>query len=217
MNEKSRSDLHSEAERVRAWLADHQWVDGYDRWWSEDGVVGAVQRFLAQWQPEDWSDADVTCLLYLLEESTTDYLAELVAHTESMTLSIAKHSLARGGTAGDDIATRLGLCTERGEAAEILLMEYMGAARERTRRIALLSLASLGSTAVPELAVAAWTSGDEHQRIGALSALKAVGSDLYPEYLSQALVDGREHLVAFAERCAAERNTDPPQPDVQHR
>jgi hypothetical protein len=204
MTEEAPSSLHREAELLRTWLASNQWVDQYDRWWSNDGVVDALQRFLAQVQPDDWSDADVTDLLYILEQSSTDYVAELVAETEPMTLAIAKHSLARGGIASDDIAERLGYCIQRREEAEALLMEFMRDTHERTRRLALLSLAKLGSAAVPSLAVSAWSTDDEYQRMGALSALKTVGSELYPAYLSQALLDGREHLVALARKFAAE-------------
>ncbi|MET3119918.1 hypothetical protein AAKU64_004166 [Undibacterium sp. GrIS 1.8] len=73
---------------------------------------------------------------------------------------------------------------------------------ERTRRVALLSLAEMQSAAVPALAVAAWDTGDEYPRMGALSALKIIDSKLFPKYLSLAQVDGRENLVALARKYA---------------
>lgn len=73
---------------------------------------------------------------------------------------------------------------------------------ELTRRLALLSLAKIQSAAVPALAVAAWDTGDEYPRMGALSALKTIGSKLFPIYLSQAQEDGREHLVSLARKYA---------------
>lgn len=198
------ADLHAEVEKLRAWLATNDWVDQYDRWWSNDGVVGALQDFLARVAPEDWSDVDVTDLLYVLEQSSTGYIAELLTESEPMTLAVARHSLARGGVAGDDIAEQLGYCTAHRDEAEALLIAYMGDSHERTRRLALLSLARMQSTAVPALAEAAWDSGEEHARIGALSALGTIGSALFPSYLARAFEDGREHLVSLARRYADE-------------
>ena len=77
--------------------------------------------------------------------------------------------------------------------------------------MALLSLARLQSTAVPELAAAAWDTGDAHQRIGALEALRLVDSDLLAGYLSKAMEDGRASVVAHARRFA-ENTVGPPDP-----
>lgn len=196
------ADLHAEVALLRTWLATNSWVDQYDRWWGVDGVVGALQDFLARVAPEDWSDDEVTDVLYVLEESSTDYIAELLTQSEPMALAVARHSLARGGVAGDDIAEQLGYCTAHRDEAEALLIAFMGDDHERTRRLALLSLARMQSTAVPALAEAAWDSGDEYARIGALSALGTIGSGLFPAYLARAIEDGREHLVSFARRYA---------------
>ncbi|SIR28215.1 hypothetical protein SAMN05880566_110164 [Janthinobacterium sp. TND4EL3] len=198
------ANLHVEVEKVRAWLTTNRWVDQYDGWWSDGGVVSALQHFLASVQPQDWSADDVTDLLYLLEQSSTDYIAELVTKNEPMTLAIARHSLARGCVAGDDLAEQLGYCIQHRDEAEALLIEFMRDGHERTRRLALLSLAELQSTAVPTLAVAAWDSGDEYPRMGALSALKSIGSELFPVYLSRALEDGRENLLSLARKYADE-------------
>lgn len=137
-------------------------------------------------------------------QSSTDYIAELVTKNEPMTLAIARHSLARGCVAGDDLAEQLGYCIQHRDEAEALLIEFMRDGHERTRRLALLSLAELQSTAVPTLAVAAWDSGDEYPRMGALSALKSIGSELFPVYLSRALEDGRENLLSLARKYADE-------------
>ena len=198
------ANLHVEVEKVRAWLTTNRWVDQYDGWWSDGGVVSALQHFLASVQPQDWSADDVTDLLYLLEQSSTDYIAELVTKNEPMTLAIARLSLARGCVAGDDLAEQLGYCIQHRDEAEALLIEFMRDGHERTRRLALLSLAELQSTAVPTLAVAAWDSGDEYPRMGALSALKSIGSELFPVYLSRALEDGRENLLSLARKYADE-------------
>ena len=84
-----------------------------------------------------------------------------------------------------------------------LLIEFAHDEHERTRRMALLSLARLGSDAIPALALSAWNTGDEYQQIGALSALATIGSDQLPGYLLAAEKDGREHLVRYARKCAA--------------
>jgi len=193
-------DLHAEAEKVRSWLASNAGIDQYEFWWSEDGVVDVVQDFLARVQPESWSEQDVTDLLYLLEQSTTGYVVELFAQREPTMLAIARHSLARGGIADDDIADQLRYCVQYRDEAEALLFEFMKSEHERTRRLALLSLAELGSKAVPALAVAAWDTGHEYLRLGALAALQIIGSELLPTYLAKAQEDGREHLLALARK-----------------
>lgn len=192
------SNLHTEVEKLRAWRLTNRWVDQYDDWWREGGVVSALQRFLEQVQPQDWSEDDVTDLLYVLDQSSTGYIAELLAQSEPMTFAIAKHSLARGGIASDDIAEQLGHCIHLRDEAEALLLAFSQSEHERTRRIALLSLAELQSAAVPALAMAAWDTDDEYQRMAALSALRTIGSQLLPAYLALAREDGRAHLASLA-------------------
>jgi hypothetical protein len=191
-------DLHVEVEKLRAWLTTNRWVDHYDRWWSTDGVVGALQNFLAQVRSEDWTDDDVTALLYVLEQSSTDYIAEMVAERETDALAIAKHSIERGGIAGQDIAAQLRHCVGQRDEAEALLIVFAQDDFEYTRRIALLALAEMQSPAVQALAVTAWNTGDLHARIGALSALKTIGSALLPQFILLAQEDGREQLIAMA-------------------
>lgn len=165
-------------------------------------MISAFQEFLARVSPENWSDDDVTDILYVLEQANTGYIAELVAQSEPRMLAIAKHSLVRGGVAGDDIAEQLGYCIQLRDEAEVLLIAFMQDEHERTRRMALLSLAHMQSTAVAAYAEAAWESGDEYSQMGALSALNTVGSDLFASYLSQALADKRANLLALAKRYA---------------
>lgn len=194
--------LHDQVDKLRAWLATHRRVDDYDCWWGEVGVVGALQGFLARGSPQDWSERDVTDLLYVLEQSSTDYVVELFGQNEPALLAIARHSAARGGIASDDIAERLGDCRVHRDEAEALLIACARNDHERTRRMALLSLARLQSDAVPALAVAAWDTGDEYQRIGALAALELAGSPLLPAYLERAREDGRANLAAAAGKYA---------------
>lgn len=202
------ADFRAEVEKVRTWLTTNRWVDQYEFWWSEGGVISALQEFLTRVPPENWSDDDVTDILYVLEQANTDYIAELVAQNESTMLAIAKHSLARGGVAGDDIAEQLGYCVQLRDEAEVLLIAFMRNEHERTRRMALLSLAHMQSPSVLACAKAAWESGDEYSQMGALSALNTVGSDLFASYLSQALADRRENLLALARRYADELAKD---------
>jgi hypothetical protein len=206
------ANLHVEVEKVRAWLTTNRWIDQYDGWWSDGGVISALQRFLASVQPQDWSADNVSDLLYVLEQSTTDYAAELITKSEPMALAIARHSLARAGVAGDDLAEQLKYCIQHRDEAEELLIAFMLDGHEGTRRLALLSLAEMQSTAVPALAVAAWDTGDEYPRMGALSALKTIGSALFPQYLSQALEDGREHLLSLARKYVDELAKENPSP-----
>lgn len=145
--ERSRTStvLRTEVEKLRAWLRANRWVDQYDAWWRDDGVVGALQRFLAETPPQDWSEDEVTDLLYILEQSSTDYPVELFGDSEPRILAIARHSLARGGMASDDIAGQLGRCVQHRAEAEALLLAFARDEHERTRQLALLSLAKLRS------------------------------------------------------------------------
>lgn len=198
------NDFHAEVGKLRAWLQTNRWADAYDGWWREGGVVSALDDFLARVAPDDWSKSDVTDLLYVLEQSSTGDTIERVTRTEAMALAIARHSLARGGVASDDIARQMGHCVGAGDEAEALLLAFMRDPHEGTRWMALLSLAELQSAAVPALAVAEWETGDERGRMGALAALKIVGSDLFAPYLSRALEDGRANLLALARRYVEE-------------
>ena len=196
------ADLHTEVGKLRTWLATHRWVDDYDDWWSNGGVVSALQAFLTRVAPQDWRDDDDADLLYILEQCSTGYTAELFGQHEPVLLAIAKHALAHGGVAGDDIAEQLGYCVHHRDEAEALLLAFIGDEHERTRRMALLSLAELGSAQVPRLASAAWDTGEEYPRIAALFALKTIGSALFPIYLQRAREDGREQLASFARKCS---------------
>ncbi|MDB5847034.1 MAG: hypothetical protein JWP29_786 [Rhodoferax sp.] len=200
---KMHSDFRHEVRKLRTWLANNRYVDDYDFWWPDQGVVGTFQRFVGSVRVQDWTEEDVTDLLYVLENSSTGYLVELLAENEAMTIAIATHSLARGGLASDDIAEQLAYCDQQCEEAEALLIQFAQHPHERTRRMALLSLARLQSAAVPMLAITAWNTGDEFQRIGALSALDTISSDLFSSYLSQVHLDGRAHLVAYARKWGA--------------
>ncbi|ARN21546.1 HEAT repeat domain-containing protein [Piscinibacter gummiphilus] len=165
-------------------------------------MIAALDDFVTRVSHDTWTNDNVDDLLCVLEHSTTDHPVGLLTRIEPMALAIARHALARGGVAGDDIAEQLGGCVRHREEAESLLMAFVKDRHERTRRIALLSLARLQSAAVPSLAAAAWDTGDEYQRIGALEALRIVGSDLLPEYVSKAVEDGRPHLLANVHRLA---------------
>ncbi|VXB27564.1 HEAT repeat domain-containing protein [Massilia sp. 9I] len=192
-------DFHTEVQKLRQRVGSHGRTDDED-WWRVGGVVTALEQFLIKLGPQDWSDDDVTDLLFVLEQSSTSYIAELFGQDEETLLALARHSLARGGVASDDLAEQLQYCVGHRDEAESLLLAFLGDSHERTRRMALLSLAALQSSSVPALAEAAWNTGDEYQRMGALSALKTVGSDLFPIYLAKAFEDGRQNLLALARR-----------------
>jgi hypothetical protein len=183
------SDFHTEVAKLRLWRATNRWVDQYDYWWSEGGVVTSLEQFLARVDPHDWTEDDITDLLYLLEESSTSWIAELLTASEPMALIIARHSLDRGGDGAYDLVTQLRHCVQYRDEAEALLIAFARDEFEGTRRSALLSLATMQSWAVPGIAVEAWNTNDESSSIGALSALRTVASPLFPVYLAKAKED----------------------------
>lgn len=117
------ADLHTEVEKLRTWLAPNSCVGNYGHWWSEDGIVHALRAFLARVQPQDWSEDDVTDLLYVLEQATSadvHCIAELVTQSEPMALAITKHASASGGVGAARLAEYQRYCKQRRDDAELL-------------------------------------------------------------------------------------------------
>jgi HEAT repeat protein len=76
---------------------------------------------------------------------------------------------------------------------------------EYVSRRALLALAHRQSKTAESLALLAWNTEHEYQRMAALEALSALNSPLLPSYLDLSQRDGRQHLVNFANGLCAKQ------------
>ena len=181
-------NLHLAVEKLRTWLDTHpRCHDEYHHWFGQGGIASAIECFVKRVQPEYWTDENVSDLLLVLHQSPTEHIAELIMCNESMALAIARHSIGCSGLASDEIALWLGRCVNHREEAEELLIKFTQHSHERTRRIALLSLAKLQSASVEPLALAAWDTGEQYAQMGTLAALDTIGSPLFSVYLRRAL------------------------------
>ena len=89
------------------------------------------------------------------------------------------------------------------DEVERLLLALAGDEDEYVRRRALSSLARLGSAAVEELALAAWSKQDAAQewaRMNVLWSLHRIGSPLLARLLVEAETDERPYLSDYARR-----------------
>ncbi|MCP3393830.1 HEAT repeat domain-containing protein [Bradyrhizobium sp. CCGB12] len=101
------------------------------------------------------------------------------------------------------LADALGSDEFAADEVEPLLEQFFHDADEYVSRRALLALARRRSKRAEALALRAWGTEHEYQRMAALDALSAVNSPLLPSYLDLAQRDGREYLVDFANRLRA--------------
>ena len=86
-----------------------------------------------------------------------------------------------------------------------LLLRFNVDNDEYVSRMAMLALANIESAHTEKLAVKAWKTNDEYQRIAALWAIWRIKSPNLPKYIEAAKQDGRAHFahnVAKAERPA---------------
>jgi HEAT repeat protein len=193
--------LHLEVEKIRRWLTVNHQIDDYGDWWQS--TIPIAQNFVNSSSFESWTANDVADLLFLINICNTEYLAETLTNKTEIALFLARSALEVGEPdARWQLASQLAFVSERHKEAESLLLRFVTDSEECVSRRALLALAALKSSTVPEFAEKAWQSGHEYQRIAALHALKAVGSPMLQNYLAAAYEDGREKLVINANRLA---------------
>ena len=113
--------------------------------------------------------------------------------------ALAKFAIKRDEPdASWQIAWRLGEIKDRFDNVEAYLLEFLNDNDEYVRRIALTSLAQIGSPKTEAWAEIAWKTGDEYQRMTALDALHKVSSSRLGDFIVLAKQDGRKYLVDLA-------------------
>jgi HEAT repeat protein len=184
------------AERFAEWECD------YEQW---EPIYDAFQSFLQEPHETSWDAATLERILYIIaRDNEFQRLASQLREYPPLLLRVAQSSVTVGErNAKWQLAIELGRLSVNREEAEQLLRQFVVDPDEYVRRRALGALAEMRSAATESLAVTAWNSGHEYQRIMALSALWTIGSSLLEQYLELAEADGRQYLVAQAARIRA--------------
>jgi HEAT repeat protein len=170
-----------------------EWETDYEDW---DGLYLAARAATANGQ---WDEETRELLIYTIaRDNEVELVADLLS--ESQLLSLADASISSGEPdAKWQLAVRLGKLTLAAEPERILLA-FVVDANEYVRRRALMALAELGSPHAEPLAMDAWESGEQYQRMACLDALHSVASPQLSRYLDLAERDGRPYLVAMADK-----------------
>jgi hypothetical protein len=206
--------LEGEVARYRAWAdasgvppeqQSGEWSSGYPGWHR---INTAFDHFVAVSSWQEWSEDTISFLLdAIARDDENRYLVRALARLPDDLLYLAERAVtslerdARWQFAAE--LGRLGLELPR---AESLLLRYVRDEEEYVRRIALMSLADIGSSQAERLALAIWEDEEmwqEYGRIAALYTLHKVSSPHLEKYLALANADGRKHLVDYAVRVRA--------------
>ncbi len=174
-----------------------EWESEYGHWPEINAAFGS---FLDASGTEKWDGATTELVLYILaRDSESEMLKEELVLRPPILLSLAMAGLQSGESdARWQLADALGSVELSEEQVEPMLEGYCRDENEYVSRRALLALARRHSAKVEPLAIQAWETGHEYQRIAALEALASCNSSLLPTYLKLARQDGRQHLVSNA-------------------
>jgi hypothetical protein len=190
-------DFHDWADRYPVGERSAEWESEYDHW---PEINTAFRKFLDASGTEKWDSATTDLVLYILaRDNETEMLKEELILRPPILLSLATAGLQSSeNDARWQLADALGNVELSENQAEQMLEEYCRDENEYVSRRALLALARRRSAKVEPLAIRAWETGHEYQRIAALEALASCNSSLLPTYLKLARQDGRQHLVSNA-------------------
>jgi hypothetical protein len=171
-----------------------EWETEYYRW---PEIYSAVEAFLDASHAKLWDSVATELILYLLARDNE--LEELKEKLVCRPVALIALTMA-GRQSGEpdarwQLADALGSVNLSDDQVEPLLEYWCRDESEYVSRRALLALARRSSSKAERLAVRAWDTGHEYQRIAALEALASCRSSLLPAYLNLAKEDGRMHLV----------------------
>lgn len=207
------NSLPFEIEKFKRWASIEpaprygEWECDYDNW---PELYAATLGFIQSSNSECWSEHDVNDILYVIARDNEDaYLVEELSSMPDRLLFLATAAVSsKENDAKWQFARQLGELTKHKADAERLLLLLIEDHDEYVSRISLLALAALRSPHTEQLAIRAWSSGQEYQRIAALWALKNIESPKLPEYLQLARADGRNTVVSNAEEIQSVKMAD---------
>lgn len=169
------------------------WEAGYPEWVT---LRDAATDLIKAGDPEAAGPQPVEQVLYVVaRDNVEQWMVQILIDHPKWLHAVAKASLEFDDPdARWQLAVALGASSNKAEA-EQLLLRYNEDADEYVSRMALLALANFESAQTEKLAVKAWKTNDEYQRIAALWAIWRVKSPNLPKFLEAAKKDGREHLI----------------------
>lgn len=176
-----------------------EWETEYENW---SAIETAFNACLDGYTPEQWTEEIVELLLYALaRDNETQRLQNALKLRQSHLIALARASCS--STDNDARWQLADALRDRDIApgmAEPVLEQLFDGGNEYVSRRALIALGDRGSAKAEALALRAWETGDEYQRMAALGALRSINSSAFGRYLALAMEDGREHLTDYATR-----------------
>lgn len=192
------------ASRIPVGERSGEWECDYGHW---SDIWSSFAAILNEAANQNWDASTTELLLYALaRDNEMEVLKQDLIENPEHLLALAKAGLTSPERdARWQIADALGSVGSNGDETERLLEQFFHDQDEYVRRRALLALARRRSKSAGRLAVRAWETGHEYQRMAALEALSAVSSPLLEYYLNLARRGGRQYLIGFADKLHAKR------------
>jgi hypothetical protein len=189
--------FRSWADRYPVGQRSGEWECDYGRW---PEITTAFTSFLDSGAPFLWDASVVEFLLYILaRDNEMEILKQELITRPAHLLALARVALHSAECdARWQLADALGRVDLAVREVEPLLEQLCHDEDEYVSRRALLALARKRSEKAEPLALRAWSTGHEYQRMAALEAISTCNSPLLSSYLDLAQRDGRQHLVNFA-------------------
>jgi hypothetical protein len=184
-----------------------EWECDYQQW---PAITSAFTAFLDSCLPQRWDASIYELLLYILaRDNEMEILKEELIARPTHLLALTREALdSVEQDARWQLADALGRVELIAGEVEPLLEHLFYDEFEYVSRRALLALARRRSKLAEPLAVRAWSTEHEYQRMAALEALAACDSPLLSSHLDLALRDGRQHLVNSAHALRANRSSE---------
>ncbi|MGY8634826.1 HEAT repeat domain-containing protein [Bradyrhizobium sp. 14AA] len=176
-----------------------EWECDYDQWPS---ITSAFTAFLDSGVPQRWNASVIEMLLYILaRDNEMEMLKEELITRPAHLVVLARAALrSTEQDARWQLADALGSIELPANEVEPLLVQLFHDRDEYVSRRALLALARRQTSEAEALALRAWSTEHEYQRMAALEALFACRSPLLQSHLDLAERDGRQHLVNAANK-----------------
>ncbi|HEX8637553.1 MAG TPA: HEAT repeat domain-containing protein [Pyrinomonadaceae bacterium] len=207
------SNLKEQINQFRRWANTYpieqrsgEWECSYNGW---NLLYDSFTKFLQACPVEKWNQEIIQDVLYIIaRDNETEIMISDLALDTNRLLFIANAAISSSERdAKWQIAAKLGKLSSNLQDAESLLLKFVEDDEEYVRRIAFMSLGSIGSAHVEQLAEQIWNREEEwqeYQRMAVLDALLKVNSPQLKEYLVKAVEDGRQYLVAYSRKIESE-------------
>ena len=195
----------------RHWAAEYthagmsgEWECAFEEW---PEMWAVLDEFLISVDPEEWDDEIIASLLYVIARDNEREILKQTLETKPIHLL----ALARAGIHSKErdarwqLADALGRSGLDAEVVTPLLERFINDEDEYVSRRALLALGGRLAPEAEALALRAWATGHEYQRMAALDVLSSLASPLLSSHLEAAEQDGRQYLVSFARKISSDR------------